>query len=88
MNTLEKDYVGPVGEGIYAANTGDWRTQRPEIDPEKCSRCGTCLLYCPTNSVRRIEGRFVIDLGYCKGCAVCAAECPKRCIAMIREGRK
>lgn len=88
MSEIEKDYAGPVGEGLYAANTGDWRTQRPEIDQASCSRCGTCLIYCPTNSVRRVDGAFVIDLGYCKGCGVCAVECPKKCILMVREGKR
>jgi len=27
MVEIEKEYIGPVGEGIFAANTGDWRTQ-------------------------------------------------------------
>jgi len=88
MVEIEKEYIGPVGEGIFAANTGDWRTQYPEINQATCSRCGTCLLYCPTNSVRRVEGRFLINLDYCKGCAICSAECPKGSIAMKRESKK
>ncbi|PKL09344.1 MAG: pyruvate ferredoxin oxidoreductase [Spirochaetae bacterium HGW-Spirochaetae-7] len=88
MNEAEKEYISPVGEGLYSANTGDWRTQKPEIDQETCSRCGTCLIYCPTSSVRRADGRFIINLSFCKGCGVCAAECPNGCIAMTREAKR
>lgn len=88
MSEGEKDYAGPVGEGLYFVNTGDWRTQFPEIDQELCIRCGNCLIFCPTNSVRRVDGRFAIDLSFCKGCAICAKECPKQAIAMKKEGKR
>ena len=27
--------------------TGNWRTERPELDLKKCKRCFLCYLYCP-----------------------------------------
>ena len=52
----EKEYIAPVGEGLYSVNTGDWRTQYPEIRLEACRSCGLCLMHCPVNAVRRDTG--------------------------------
>jgi pyruvate ferredoxin oxidoreductase delta subunit len=83
---MDKEYVAPVGEGLFAVRTGDWRTKRPRLDPAKCKRCGLCLMYCPVNAVRRgADGSFSIGLEYCKGCGICAAECTFLAIEMERE---
>ncbi|MGO8693960.1 MAG: 4Fe-4S binding protein [Rectinemataceae bacterium] len=85
---MRKEYIAPVGEGLHAVRTGDWRTQRPRLDTVKCSRCGTCLMYCPVNAVGRgADGVFSIGFEYCKGCGICAAECPVSAIVMEREVR-
>lgn len=76
----------PVGRELYIVPTGDWRTQRPVIDYDRCRDCGLCTLYCPTCSIRRGDDRFVIDLTYCKGCGICAQECPNDAIVMVEEG--
>lgn len=88
MNITSK-YIAPVGaDGIYVLNTGDWRTQRPVLDQNKCVKCGICFLFCPVNSISREDGNFVISYDYCKGCGVCAHECPKNAIGMIKEEKK
>jgi pyruvate ferredoxin oxidoreductase delta subunit len=71
-----------------AGRTGDWRSQTPVIDHEKCSQkdsCLLCWLYCPDGVISR-EFPIEIDLEYCKGCGVCAEECPRKAIQMA-EGR-
>jgi pyruvate ferredoxin oxidoreductase delta subunit len=71
-----------------AGKTGDWRSQTPEIDHEKCSQKDTCLLcwlYCPDGVISR-EFPLEIDLEFCKGCGICAEECPRDAITMV-EGR-
>jgi len=74
-----------------AGRTGDWRAERPVIDPGKCTpsktkkpSCYLCWLYCPEGTITRgipVE----IDLTYCKGCGICAAECPTKAIRMESE---
>jgi 2-oxoacid:acceptor oxidoreductase delta subunit (pyruvate/2-ketoisovalerate family) len=88
MNTIDKDYKAPVGEGIYKINTGDWRTQYPTIIEDICISCGKCLMYCPVNSIRKDGKRFYVDLSYCKGCGVCAHECSVNAIEFKREEKK
>ncbi len=66
--------------------TGDWRSQRPVTDREKCIRCGLCWILCPDMAYIPIEdGFFESNLDYCKGCGTCARECPTDAITMIRE---
>ena len=88
MEFKSKNIV-PIGaDGIHVLNTGDWRTKRPVLDQETCIACGTCLLYCPVNSIRKTDGTFAICYDYCKGCGICAHECPKDAITMIPEEGK
>ena len=67
--------------------TGEWRSQRPVLDPEKCSGCGICWMYCPDNAVETEGGSFKISYTYCKGCGICASECPQGAISIEKEER-
>jgi pyruvate ferredoxin oxidoreductase delta subunit len=67
-------------------DTGDWRTERPVVDKEKCNGCGICVMYCPPQCmVDDGEDFYMANLDFCKGCGVCAVECPKKAIKMISE---
>ena len=66
--------------------TGGWRSQRPFLDTDKCSKCGLCYIYCPEGCIEPGEdGYFWPNLFYCKGCGICASECPKDAISMEEE---
>ncbi len=66
--------------------TGDWRSQKPVFDLEKCIKCGLCYIYCPEGCIwQNDEGKFEADLYYCKGCGICDVECPKDVITMVEE---
>ena len=66
--------------------TGDWRSQKPIFELEKCIKCGLCYIYCPEGCIRQnAEGDFEADMYYCKGCGICARECPKEVITMVEE---
>lgn len=68
--------------------TGDWRSQRPIFDKDKCTKCGLCYIYCPDCCIYQTDdGYFEADLFYCKGCGICATECPPKAgaITMIEE---
>ena len=65
--------------------TGDWRSQRPVFNLEKCCRCGWCYLYCLSGCIEDKGAYFLPNLDYCKGCGVCAEECPTFAIKMTPE---
>ena len=63
--------------------TGDWRSERPVWDAEKCIHCLFCWVYCPDGAIEVKDGKMVgIDYKHCKGCGICAHECPKRASAL------
>ena len=75
--------------GSTAKNkTGTWRTFRP-IVTDKCTGCGTCVMFCPEGAItiKDVKGkkRAVIDYDYCKGCLVCIEVCPQKAITAEKE---
>jgi len=67
-------------------HTGDWKSERPVWDKQKCIKCGICYLFCPEGCVRQNEdGYFEANLYYCKGCGICARECWTEAINMAEE---
>jgi pyruvate ferredoxin oxidoreductase gamma subunit len=67
--------------------TGDWKSEHPVWNHEKCIKCGICYLFCPEGCIReREDGYFDADLFYCKGCGICARECWTEAIKMVEEG--
>ncbi len=79
----------PLAGNIYTPGdpqykTGDWRTFKPVIDHEKCTKCLLCWICCPEPSIIRTkDDEIEIDYDQCKGCGICAAECPIKCIKMV-----
>ncbi len=69
-----------------AARTGLWRSLRPVIERERCSRCWwICSSLCPDGAIRVEAGEPDIDYDHCKGCMVCVAVCPPHAIVAIPE---
>ena len=52
----------------------------------RCTKCDTCLVYCPEGIVRREEQiGYDVDYSYCKGCGLCVTECPREAIRMTTQ---
>ena len=48
-----------------------------------CTRCDTCLVYCPEGVIRRADLSYAVDYSNCKGCGICVTECPRRAMEMV-----
>ena len=84
---LEIGFIVTKPGSASSYKTGDWRSQKPVFDFEKCIKCGLCYIYCPEGCIgQNAEGYFEADMYYCKGCGICAKECPKEVITMVEEG--
>ena len=84
----------PLGSHVPEAGstvkykTGDWRSQRPILDRDKCTYCRLCWVYCPEGAYEDMgeeEKYFKVDLDFCKGCGICANECPRTALTMVPE---
>ncbi|MCI4339756.1 MAG: 2-oxoacid:acceptor oxidoreductase family protein [Thermoplasmata archaeon] len=78
---------GPVASASSRAlPTAGWRTLRPIVHLDRCTRCNFCWKYCPDAAIGFDGAGFpVIDLDHCKGCGICAEECPPKTIEMVAE---
>ena len=66
--------------------TGEWRTNTPVLDFDKCRQCLLCAPVCPDSSIPVKDGRRLdFDYDHCKGCGICAKACPFGAITM-KEG--
>lgn len=68
-------------------HTGNWRTERPEIELAKCKKCFLCFLFCPDSAIHLDADLYPhIDYDHCKGCMICREECPTDAVAQRLEG--
>jgi pyruvate ferredoxin oxidoreductase delta subunit len=82
----------PIGGVVVTAgsavdyDTGNWRTERPVIDLQRCTNCMICWVFCPEGTIIVKDGKVTgVDLEHCKGCGICALECPSKVIEMVKE---
>ncbi len=86
---IEKGAIVKEPGSARAYKTGDWRSQLPIYDKEKCVKCGVCYLYCPDAAIKIMpDGYIEVDEYYCKGCGICAKECWTGAFKMVPEGSK
>jgi formate hydrogenlyase subunit 6/NADH:ubiquinone oxidoreductase subunit I len=53
---------------------------------ERCTACGLCVEYCPTQAVAMIEQRPVITKPRrCSYCGLCEESCPEDAISLTFE---
>jgi ferredoxin len=48
---------------------------QPQIDPAKCTACGTCAESCPADVIT-VQDTAAFNLSKCIGCMCCVEVCP------------
>jgi 2-oxoacid:acceptor oxidoreductase delta subunit (pyruvate/2-ketoisovalerate family) len=70
---------GPCAECLVG--TGVCEIDKPVIDEDSCSGCGTCIALCPYGALTKNQkGIAQVDVNLCKGCGICVAHCPESAI--------
>jgi len=54
---------------------------RPQINQERCTRCGTCVQSCPLPGVIDLQ-TLKVDYGTCQRCLLCYESCPEHAISV------
>lgn len=67
--------------------TGSWRDKRPEIERDKCIKCGMCAMHCPDGAIEIDDDGAKVNYDYCKGCGICTTVCPVKIIKMVEENK-
>ncbi len=77
--------------------TGDWRTFKPVINQDKCTRCLRCWIVCPEPAISVVDKQYSwpngrswkftveVNYDYCKGCGMCVEECEPKAIDWVEE---
>ena len=55
---------------------------KPKIDSEKCTGCGVCMKWCPSNALTLLDKKITIDRNVCIGCGECILSCEQHAIKM------
>jgi len=52
-----------------------------KVDVEKCTGCESCVPECPSESIKMVDGKAVVE-DTCVDCGVCVDTCPAEAISM------
>lgn len=55
----------------------------PEVDPEKCTKCGLCGKHCQFGAINVYDSGVLVFKNLCHGCGVCSMVCPEDAIKEI-----
>lgn len=55
----------------------------PEVDPEKCTKCGLCGQECQFGAINVYDSGVLVFKNLCHGCGVCSLVCPENAIQEI-----
>lgn len=81
---IEVGFVVQGGGGAKSYRTGDWRSQKPCYDKDRCIKCGVCYAFCPDAAIRVQEDGYIdVNDFYCKGCGICSRECITGAFKMV-----
>jgi len=53
----------------------------PQIDVEKCVKCGKCAEVCQYNALAFVKGKVIVFAELCHGCGSCGLICPSEAIS-------
>jgi MinD superfamily P-loop ATPase len=64
---------------------GRKKRQLAEIDPEMCTGCGYCAMFCVMACIHQQEnGIWEVDKDHCIGCRSCKVNCPYGAVTMLQ----
>ena len=78
--------------GHLVSKNAGWRSFKPVLDAQACTRCLLCYMQCPDGTIYKVADEAArggvtlkVDYDFCKGCGVCAKACRCGAIQMVPE---
>ncbi len=57
-----------------------------EIDEDKCTGCGQCVVNCPEGALEIVDGKArVVNEHFCDGLGACIGECPEKALRIVER---
>ncbi len=53
-----------------------------KVDEEKCTGCESCVPECPSDAIKIVDDKAVVNAEDCVDCGVCTDACPVEAITM------
>ena len=53
-----------------------------KVDEGKCTGCEICVVECPNEAIKMVDGIAEVDPELCTDCGTCVDACPEEAISM------
>lgn len=84
-----KEFTKPANKMLiklaWKLNDYVLRVRYKKVDEKKCIDCGMCVKVCPTDNIKKIDGKYEFGKR-CEDCAACIQWCPKQAITFGGRG--
>lgn len=77
--------AGAAAVALSMMDRGEWALEPSiaQVDLERCSGCGECVLACPYKAIELVEGKAQVSETLCKGCGTCVGHCLSKAITLL-----
>ncbi len=77
--------AGAAAVALSMMDLGKWTLEPSiaQVDVERCSGCGECVLACPYKAIELQEGKAQVSETLCKGCGTCVGHCLSKAITLL-----
>jgi Fe-S-cluster-containing hydrogenase component 2 len=53
-----------------------------KVDKKKCTGCESCVPECPSDAIKMVNDKAIVDIDACVDCGVCVDTCTVEAISM------
>ncbi len=71
-----------IDSDVIQALIHDRTVLRPQVDPDLCTGCGTCIDQCPVSALSMGDSLPVVTPGVCITCFCCQEMCPEKAMML------
>ena len=81
MDVINKNFKLPSTAGYIL--TGKRTPKRVPRSNNRCTACKECVEICPTNAIKIVSNKAIVDYSKCIRCYCCHEVCPESAIDLV-----